>query len=147
MKKIFILFLLCGCGPQYVDDPNAYTVVTVQYEDGPVRVISPKGEECRPQLDCSNKNEAECAIALYNASEAFIKEGEGLADKNLYLSASVEYMQAMTRLSEAEIRIKRIGAKKITNNLNYCEIYKSHYHNYLNRQKENSSDHNMREEL
>ena len=108
MKKIFILFLLCGCGPQYVVDPNARTVVTVQYEDGPIRVVSPKGEECRSQLDCSNKNEAECAIALYNASEAFIKEGEGLAAKELYLSASVEYMQAMTRLSEAEIRIERI---------------------------------------
>ena len=108
MKKIFILLLLCGCGPQYIDDPNARTVVTVQYEDGPMRVVSPKGEECRSQLDCSNKNEAECAIALYNASEAFIKEGEGLAAKELYLSSSVEYMQAMTRLSEAEIRIKRI---------------------------------------
>ena len=108
MKKIFILLLLCGCGPQYIDDPNARTVVTVQYEDGPMRVISPKGEECRSQLDCSSKNEAECAIALYNASEVFIKEGEGLAAKELYLSASVEYMQAMTRLSEAEIRIKRI---------------------------------------
>ena len=35
----------------------------------------------------------------------FIKK---LASKKLYLSASLEYMQAMTRLSEAEIRIKRI---------------------------------------
>ena len=108
MKKIFILFLLCGCGPQYVQDPNARTVVTVQYENGPEKIVSPRGDECQPQLDCSSKNEAECAIALYNASEVFIKEGEGLAAKELYLSASVEYMQAMTRLSEAEIRIKRI---------------------------------------
>lgn len=108
MKKLFILLVLCGCGPQFVQDPNAYTVVTSQYESGPERIISPKGEECRPQLDCSNKTEAECAIALYIASESFIREGEKLANKKLYLSASLEYMQAMTRLSEAEIRIKRI---------------------------------------
>ena len=106
MKKIFILFLLISCGPQYIQDPNAHTVVTVKYDNGPEKLVWP--EECKPQLDCSKKTEAECAIALYKASEAFIKEGEKLADKKLYLSASIEYIQAMTRLSEAEIRIKRV---------------------------------------
>tara|TARA_R100000008_G_C3541517_1_gene145030 strand:+ start:501 stop:932 length:432 start_codon:yes stop_codon:yes gene_type:complete len=110
MKKLFILFLLISCGPQYAKDPNAHTVVTVSYEGGPERIVLP--ENCKPQLDCSKKTEAECAIALYKASESFIKEGEKLADKKLYLSASIEYMQAMTRLSEAEIRIKRIDEFK-----------------------------------
>ena len=42
---------------------------------------------------------------------------------------------------------ERIDVKDITNHLNYCEIYKSHYHNYLNSKKDHSSDRNMREEL
>jgi hypothetical protein len=42
MKKLFILFLLISCGPQYVQDPNAHTIVTVQYENEPPKVISPR---------------------------------------------------------------------------------------------------------
>jgi len=106
MKKLFILFLLISCGPQYVQDPNAHTIVTVQYENEPPKVISP--ENSKSQLDCNKKTEAECAVALYKASTKFIQEGKRLAAKKLYLSASLEYIQAMTRLSEAEIRIKRI---------------------------------------
>ena len=108
MKKLFILSLLISysCGPQYVQDPNARVFVTVQYENGPERTISP--ENSKPQLDCRKKTEAECAIALYKVSQKFIQEGKKLASKKLYLSASLEYMQALTRLSEAEIRIKRI---------------------------------------
>ena len=106
MKKYFILFLLIGCGPQYIQDPNANVLVTYQYENGPVNIVFP--ENPKPQLDCSKKTEAECAIALYKASTKFIQEGKKLASKKLYLSASLEYIQAMTRLSEAEIRIKRI---------------------------------------
>ena len=108
MRTLFILFLLIACGPQHLRDPNAYVFVTSKYENEPERIISPKGDECKPQLDCSKKTEAECAIALYNVSESFINEGKKLSNKELYLSARVEYMQAMTRLAEAEIRIKRI---------------------------------------
>ena len=108
MRKLFILFLLTfySCGPQYVQDPNAYVIVTSQYENEPPKVTSP--ENSKSQLDCSKKTEAECAVALYKASTKFIQEGKRLAAKKLYLSASLEYIQAMTRLSEAAIRIKRI---------------------------------------
>jgi hypothetical protein len=83
-------------------------LVTSQYENEPLRIIYPNAREgCRPQLDCTNKSEAECAIALYYDSDRFIKEGKKLIDKELYLSARVEFMQAMTRLVEAEIRVKR----------------------------------------
>jgi len=108
MKKclISIILLLVACGPQYVKDPNANVLVTSQYENGPLTIHLP--ENCRPQLDCSQKTEAQCSIALYEASRKFMKEGEKLANKKLYLSASLEYMQALTRLSEAKIRVNKV---------------------------------------
>ena len=107
MKNILlpIMAVFLGCGPQYARDPNASVLVTSQYEDEPVRIIL--SDNCNPQLDCSKKSEAECAVALYYDSDKFIKEGKKLLDKKLYISAKVEFMQAMTRLAEAEIRLKR----------------------------------------
>ena len=110
MRNIFLystifLFLIAGCGPQYVKDPNTRVLVTSQYEDGPVKIIFQ--DDCSPQLDCKNKSEAECAVALYHDSDNFIKEGHKLIEQKLYLSASLEFMQALTRLSEAEIRVER----------------------------------------
>lgn len=110
MKKYAIMVvMILACGPQYIPDPNSRTIVTSQYEDEPPRIILPSeiGEKCNPQLDCTGKSESDCAAALYNASAAFIEAGEDLEQRSLYLSATVEYMQALTRLSEAEIRLKR----------------------------------------
>ena len=100
-----LFFLIVSCGPKYVKDPNAKVLVTSQYENGPVKIIL--HDDCSPQLDCKDKSEAECAVALYHDSDNFIKEGQKLIEKKLYLSASLEFMQALTRLSEAEIRLKR----------------------------------------
>ena len=106
----YLIIALCvisfvGCGPQYVQDPNASVLVTVQYEDGPVKNV-PR-ENCKPQLDCTGKSEAECAVALYHDSDRFVKQGEKFIAKKLYLSARVEFMQAICRLVEAEIRLER----------------------------------------
>ena len=46
----------------------------------------------------------------------FIEEGKNLIDKKLYVSAKIEFMQAMTRLAEAEIRLNRA---KTTNYQDY----------------------------
>ena len=110
MRNIFLystvlFFFIVSCGPQYVKDPNAKVLVTSQYEDGPVKIIFQ--DDCNPQLDCKDKSEAECAVALYHDSDNFIKEGKKLIEKKLYLSASLEFMQALTRLSEAKIRLDR----------------------------------------
>ena len=94
-----------SCGPQYVQDPNASVLVTVQYDDGLVKIVP--NDDCKPQLDCKGMSEVECAVALYHDSERFVKEGEKLIAKKLYLSARVEFMQALTRLSESGIRIER----------------------------------------
>ena len=138
MKYIIILSLLFfGCGPQYAQDPNAYVLVTSQYEDGPPKIVYPNpNEECKPQLDCSSKTNVECAIALFEASKVCIKEGQELAEKEMYLSARLEFMLALTRLSEAEIRLENAKTEtfddwkvvttlgleeKIKNTIDYCQ--------------------------
>ena len=138
MKNIFItsLFLFFSCGPQYVKDPNANVLVTVKYEDGPIKIVNIPGETCNKQYDCKEKKGAECAAALYNASGSFIEEGKKLYNKKLYLSAKLAYIQAMTRLSEAEIRLNKAKAdnyedwkiavlfgleKKIKDRIKFCQ--------------------------
>ena len=101
MKKLIIVLLLFGCGPQYVDDPNAYVLVTSQYEDGPVEIVGTS--KCKPMVDCTNKTKSECAIAHYNASDQFIQDGEKHIERELYLSAQVEFLQALCRLEAAKI--------------------------------------------
>ena len=102
---ITLMMFAVSCGPQYAKDPNANVLVTWQYEDGPVNINLP--QNCEPQLDCTGMAESECAIALYYDSNKFIQQGQELIKKELYMSASIEFMQALTRLSESEIRAER----------------------------------------
>lgn len=106
MKIILLISMfLVSCGHQYPYNPNANVAATVQYENGPPKLIlSPN---YRPQHNCGTKKGADCAAALYNESLRFIKEADALAKKELYLSATLSTMQAMTRLSEADIRLKK----------------------------------------
>jgi len=129
--------LVFGCGPQYVQDPNAHVLVTSQYEDEKPRIIYPDfNKECKPQLDCAGKTNVECAIALFDASKKCIEEGHTLAKKELYMSAKLEFLLALTRLSEAEIRLEKAKTetfddwkvvttlgleKKIKNTIDYCQ--------------------------
>ena len=99
--------LLFSCGPTYVKDPNANTLLTVSYNGEAPRIVRLPGDKHNKQYDCKNKKGAECATALYNASESFMEEGKKLEVKTLYLSAMLSYMQALTRLSEAKIRLER----------------------------------------
>ena len=108
MKYVMLSFLLIACGPYWADpDPNANVLVTSQYENEPVMIILLPSEKHKPQFDCKEKRGAECAAALYNNAQLFIAEGERLTKKKLFLSAQVEYMQALTRLSEAEIILNK----------------------------------------
>ena len=104
MKKLFIVLLLFGCGPQYVDDPNAYVLVTSKYEDGPVEIVGTS--KCKPMVDCTTKTHAECAVAHYHASFQFIRDGEEFIEKELYVSARIEFMQAICRLEAAKILLE-----------------------------------------
>ena len=105
--------LLLACGPQYVQDPNATVFVTSEYDDGfgniEVNWIYPYQDPslCKPQADCKNKDDLSCAVILYNDSLKHMKEGDKFASQNFYLSASIEYLQALSRLYEAEIRLNR----------------------------------------
>jgi hypothetical protein len=111
MIKVFFLslaILIFSCGPQYVKDPNTNVLLTSQYEDEPPRIIFLNNESCNRQLDCTDKSKGECAAALFNDSREIIKKAEELENKELYLSAKVEYMIAMCRLVEAEILISQV---------------------------------------
>ena len=141
--RIFALLIVCSCGPQFIEDPNAYVYVTSQYENEKPKVIYPNEKsDCKPQLDCTGKSEVECAVALFHASEPFMNEGEVLGKKELYTSARVSYMQALCRLYEAEIRLNRGKLKqytdwklattlgleeKIQTRIKYCQRRYRHY--------------------
>ena len=118
--KLPLIIFFISCGPQYVQDPNASVFVTSKYEDEPEKIIS-NYNGCKPQLDCTNKSEIECAAALYKDSHKFMDEGEDLTEKKLYISAKLEYMQALSRLIEAEIRVDRA---KISNFDSYKKAIK-----------------------
>ena len=45
-------FTVVACATHYAVDPNANTVVTVQYDDEPERIVLPE-KGCKPQLDCT----------------------------------------------------------------------------------------------
>jgi len=114
MKLLSILLgiaFFVSCGPQWIQDPNASVLVTSQYEDGPEKIITINNGECRPQIDCSKLSESQCAIALYHDADKFIKEGRQLLEKKLFLAANLEFMQAMCRLIESEIRTGRSKVK------------------------------------
>ena len=131
MNKIVsmtLLFLFISCHAEYVQDPNATVFVTSQYEDE-ITWIYPflEPELCKPQVDCKNKDDLSCSVLLYDSSNNFIKEGEKLAHEKLYLSAAIEYLQALSRLYEAEIRINRSQhdksglMKKVQQRISACE--------------------------
>ena len=107
---ILIIFFLAACGPQYVQDPNASVAVTYQIDGGPPQLVL--RDDCKSQSQCEGKTGAECAASLYHDALKFIKEAEMLEDKKMFLSARVEYLQALGRLFEAEIRLKEA---KVTN--------------------------------
>ena len=114
-----------ACATQFMPDPNANTVLTVQYEDEAPRIVL--RDDCKAQLDCAGKTEEQCAIALFEDSQKYIDEGEKMEQKKFYLTATVEYMQAMSRLIEAEIRLKRVNPlhplqDDIRRRMNHCRI-------------------------
>ena len=115
MKGIFLIaLLLISCGPQYVNDPNASVIVTSKYEGEPERIILLPGDKHKPQIACNSNDDLGCSIALYIASEHHMKKAMKLGENGMYLSANCEYMLALTRLAEAEIRIQRAKRKDIT---------------------------------
>jgi len=123
---VFVWLLTAACAAQFVADPNSSTVVTYSYDGEEEQIVMPE-EGCKPQLDCTGKTEEQCAVALVEDSQKYITEGDEMVQKEYYLSASVEYMQAMSRLVEAEIRLKRVNPQHplqndIRKQINYCRI-------------------------
>ena len=145
MKWVLILLpvLSIACGPQYAQDPNATVFVSSEYDDGfgnlEIKWIYPflEPEKCKSQVNCKNKDNLSCSIILYDDAFKYMKEGDKLAFQGLYLSASIEYMQALSRLYEAEIRLNRAQhaktgfLKKVQKRILKCEqtrrIYKKKY--------------------
>ena len=141
MKWIITLLsiLLLACGPQYVQDPNATVFVTSEYDDGfgnkEIKWIYPYLDPslCKPQADCKNKDDLSCSIILYDDSYKYMKEGDKLASQGFYLSASIEYLQALSRLYEAEIRLGRAKHhqtgfyKKVQKRILKCEKIHDNY--------------------
>jgi len=131
--------LLFACGPQYIQDPNATVFVTSEYDDGfgnlEVSWIYPYLDPslCKPQADCTNKDDLSCSVILYDDAYKYMKEGDKLASQRLYLSASIEYLQALSRLYEAEIRLVRAEHrhtgfyKKVQKRILKCEKIHDNY--------------------
>ena len=115
LKWVLILLpiISIACGPQYVQDPNATVFVSSEYDDGfgnlEIKWVYPFQELhlCNPQADCKDKDDLSCSIVLYDDSHKYMIEGDKLFDQHLYISASIEYLQALSRLYEAEIRLNR----------------------------------------
>ena len=105
--KVFslICLLIVGCAPYYADDPNSHTLVTSRYENSPEEITSVS--KCKPMVDCTSKTLAECSISHYNSSDKYVREGERLITKKLYLSAKIEFMQAICRLEVADILLEQ----------------------------------------
>lgn len=102
---------MSGCRFYYPDDPNARTIVTSKYLDEEPKIIMPPGAPCTKQIDCSDKTKAECSVALYNDAIKIMEEGLRLEDKKMYVSAKLEYMIALCRLSAAEILYKQANTE------------------------------------
>tara|TARA_Y100000310_G_scaffold117882_1_gene116626 strand:+ start:314 stop:760 length:447 start_codon:yes stop_codon:yes gene_type:complete len=131
--------LLFACGPQYIQDPNATVFVTSEYDDGfgnlEINWIYPFQDPalCKPQADCRNKDDLSCSVILYDDAYKYMKEGDKLASQHFYLSASIEYLQALSRLYEAEIRLNRAQhartgfMAKVQQRILQCEKMRSFY--------------------
>ena len=57
--------------------------------------------------DCLNLSEAQCAEVLYNDSLRYIEQGDEFIYRQLYVSAKVEFMQALCRLEAAKIKLSQ----------------------------------------
>lgn len=104
---ITLSFILLACGPQYALNPNANVIVVSQYEDELPKIVLSPNSNCNRKIKCNDKKGANCAAFLYHQSESFIQEGKKLITKKLYLSAQLEYMQALCYLSIGEIVLKK----------------------------------------
>ena len=127
--SLSIFLIAAACGHRFLSDPNANVILTSQYENGPITIHW--SNNSKPQIDCKEKSEIKCATELYKEALALMISGEKLAEKKLYLSASLDYMLALTRLTEAEIRTNRIKnwkveeiklRQKIKKQINFCKI-------------------------
>ena len=114
--KILILFLLAffvtSCRIWHPPDPNANTIVVSRYLDEDPKIILPAGAPCKQQVDCTGKTKGECSVALYNDAVEIMDKATALEDKKLFLSAKLEYMIAVCRLSAAEILYKQALTEK-----------------------------------
>ena len=102
IKYVLPFVFVFGCAHQPTLDPNAVVCVSSQYENEPENF---HGCGVNFHKICKNKRGAECSAALYNNAQENISEAVILAKRKLYLSASLEYMQALSKLTEAEIRL------------------------------------------
>jgi len=117
---------MISCGIHYAEDINSYIVVTSKYDDGPEILVTTSIP--KPLTDCLNLSEAQCAEALYNDAERYIAQGEEFIHRQLYVSAKVEFMQALCRLEAAKIRLRQAGVdgyleleEKIEERINLCD--------------------------
>ena len=100
MKALLVLLLVAGCSSQFTNNTN-----TRPNEYSPKETNSIN--KCKPMIDCTNKSKSACAVAHYNAAVYYIQNGEKLIEKQLYLSAKIEFMQAVCRLEAAKILLKQ----------------------------------------
>jgi len=101
------LFFVSACGSRFAQNPNANVIVVSQYEDESPKIVLSPNSDCNRKTICDTKKGANCAAFLYLQSESFIQEGKKLITKKLYLSAQLEYMQALCYLFIGEIVLKK----------------------------------------
>ncbi len=95
MKKVFLLliFAFIACSPHYSNNPNTKVAIFAKKEN--------------KVKTCDHRNKVDCALHLYNASERNISNAKELENKKMFLSATVEYMLAISQLSQAKIHVKQ----------------------------------------
>lgn len=111
MKKLIFTIILfsLSCAHQPTLDPNAVVCRSASYEQGPVKFL---GCNRKAADTCKEKTGAECSVVLYNSAQNHILEASSLADRKLYLSATLAYMQALSKLTQANIIL---GEAKLDN--------------------------------
>jgi hypothetical protein len=101
---ILLFFFLGSCSHSLPSNSNGHTLVTPQYDGGAQEIMLARN--CKPQFNCGDKTGGECAAALYSDGQKQLTEATELEDKKLYVSARLQYIIAMCRYIEAEIRLK-----------------------------------------
>ena len=104
-KLIVLGILAISCGVHYSEDLNSYVAVTSKYDDGPEILVTTSIP--KPLADCLNLSEVQCAEVLYNDSLRYIEQGDEFIYRQLYVSAKVEFMQALCRLEAAKIKLSQ----------------------------------------